>query len=217
MLVLVGSAQAQLYWRADLGFSFSNRAGLRDRNFAADGVICADPTCTSPGKINDAGDSPVLSAGLGWRFNRNFRADATLAYRGGYREQRTMPDGTEVKAHIKSWNLMANAYYEVPFTWGSPYVGAGLGFASNRIDKIAGTLQAPGGTQSGAAWALMAGASVPISSTYLEALEFGYRYIDLGKLQTDPGRLSGGLTPTYSGAAGRLKAHELMLGWRWRF
>jgi opacity protein-like surface antigen len=63
----------------------------------------------------------------------------------------------------------------------------------------------------------MAGAGVPVSSVYLQTLDFGYRYIDLGRLQTDSGPLTGGSTPTYSGSSGKLKAHELMMGWRWRF
>ncbi len=216
-LVVAGQAQAQLYWRADVGFSFSTGANIHDKNFALDGQICGDAACATAGKINDAGNSAVLSAGVGWQFSPNLRADATVAYRGWYKEDKTMPDGTNFKADVKSWNVMANGYYDFPFGWGTPYVGAGLGWATNRIGGISGTLQAPGGTKSGLAWALMAGVAVPISSVYLQSLEFGYRYIDLGELATDSGPLTGGTTSTYSGATGKLKANELMMGWRWRF
>jgi opacity protein-like surface antigen len=193
----------------------SPHTDFQDKDFARDGVICGDAACATPGKISTL-NSPLVGGGVGWRLSRKLRADATITYRGWYRENRVMPDGTNLKIPAKSWSGMLNGYYDFPFTWGTPYVGAGFGFGTNRVDDIHGDLQASGGTKSGRAWALMAGVSVPISSL-LQAMDFGYRYVDLGHLETSAGPLTGGRTPTYSGASGKLKAHELTVGWRWQF
>jgi opacity protein-like surface antigen len=119
---------------------------------------------------------------------------------------------------------MLNAYYDFNLTWGRPYVGAGIGFASNKIDSIvnsggalgAFSATAPGGTSTGLAWAVMGGISFPINPTL--TLDVGYRYIDLGDIESDSGSLSCAPAAcpgaTYSGLSGKLRAHELMIGLR---
>jgi opacity protein-like surface antigen len=224
MLTAAGAVQAQLYWRVDAGASFSTSADIQDQNFPADGLICGDLNCTVPGQIKDVGTSALLSGGVGWRFNQNFRIDGTVAYRGWYKINETMPDQTTFKGDVSSWNIMANGYWDFVLAWGRPYVGAGIGWASNKVDDISGTnpvipgitVGAPGGTKSGFAWALMAGVGIPINPNI--TLDIGGRYVDLGKLETDAGVLTanGIVVPgfTYSGAKGNLKAWELTVGLR---
>lgn len=224
ILVLAATAShAQLYWRADIGWSAAMDANLRDNNFAADGFICGDPACNTAGELNEIGDSPVVQLGVGWRLNQNVRVDATLGYRGWYE----LDDGdafpSDFKADITSWALMANGYYDFSLTWGKPYVGAGLGIAMNKIDTITNSggalvpqsFSIPGGSSSGLAWALMAGISFPLSPTM--TLDLGWRYIDLGDIESDAGTIT--CTPAcgtdpYSGMSGKLRAHELMIGLR---
>jgi opacity protein-like surface antigen len=182
-------------------------ANIHDKNFALDKGICGDAACTTAGKIDNAGKSVILSGGIGWRFNQNLRADATVARRLLYDVKQTMPDATDVAAKVHSWSLMANGYYDFPMARGTPYVGAGLGWASNKVENVnfstAGAQS--GGSKSNPAWALMAGVGVPITPRV--TLDVGYRYIDLGKFETGPG--SG-----YSGVSGKLRAHELIVGFR---
>jgi len=224
MVMVAGAAQAQLYWRADLGYSSATDAHIKDKNFALDGVICGNPTCSTPAELNDVGESAVLSAGVGWRFNPNFRADVTLAYRGWYELDDSDAFPSDFKADISSWNLMLNGYWDFTLTWGRPYVGAGVGLAVNKIDNIVNTGGAlgtatfthPGGTKSDLAWAVMAGVGIPINPNL--TLDIGYRYIDLGKIESDSGNLSCAPVAcpgaTYSGLSGKLRAHELMIGLR---
>ncbi len=221
-----GLAQ-EVYWRADVGYSWAADADIRDKNFTADGVICGDAACNTPGELDDVGDSAALQVGAGWRFNANLRADLTLGYRGWYE----LDDGdrfappNQFSADITSWAFMANYYWDFTVPWQvKPYVGGGVGVASNEVDDVRGTTPlapgltatAPGDTVSDVAWAVMAGASVPINPGL--AFDVGYRYIDLGDAESGSGVLScapvacPGLT--YSGASGDLASHELMIGLR---
>ena len=166
MLMAAGIAQAQLYWRGDIGYSWSTSADIQDKNFPLDQGICGNAACTTAGKIDDVGNSFLLSGGVGWRFNPNLRADGTLTYRGWYKLDSTMPDGTAFKADVKSWNLMANGYWDFPLAWGAPYVMAGIGYASNKVDTVSAvnsgiTLNVPGGTTGDFAWALGGGVGLP--------------------------------------------------------
>ena len=218
------SAQAQLYWRADLGYSVAADAGLRDKNFATDGLICGDAACNSGGELKDIGNSPVLSAGVGWRIDPNWRADVTLAYRGGYKLDDADALPSNYKADITSTNLMLAGYYDFNAGWGRPYLGAGIGFASNKIDSVVNsggalgstTVTVPGGTKTGFAWSLMAGVGFPLNPSL--TLDLGYRYVDLGKIESDSGAISCAPVAcpgfTYSGMTGNLRAHELTVGLR---
>jgi opacity protein-like surface antigen len=209
-LLAAGSSHAQLYWRVDGGWSMSTDAKIRDNNFAADGIICADPACSSGTELNEVGNSPVIQGGLGWRFNQNFRIDGILGYRGGYELDDSDAFPSDYRADISSWSLMANAYWDIPLAWGKPYVGAGIGVASNKIGTITNSgsgfsFTVPGGTSTGLAWSLTAG--IGISITPALTLDVGYRYIDLGDIESDA-------IPGYSGLTGKLRAHELMVGVR---
>lgn len=227
LLAMAGVAQAQLYGRVDLGFSKSTNAGITDNNFASDGVICGDTACTVPGTISDVGSAFLITGGVGWRFNPSFRVDGTVGYRTGYKVDASVPDGlggtNNVKSDVDSWNVMLNGYYDFNLSWGKPYVGAGIGWASNKSDDVVVTnpgfpgiaLSAPGGTKTGFAWSLAGGVGVPLSSAL--TLDIGVRYTDLGKLATGPGPILVNGIPTgftYSGASGHLRAWELTAGLR---
>jgi len=208
------AAQAQLYLRADLGYSKAADAGIRDKNFPLDsGFICGgDASCPSGGELNHVGKSPMFSVGAGWRISPNVRTDLTAAYRGGYQLKDSDAAATEFKADIKSTSVMLAGYYEAASGWVRPYVGGGVGWAQNKIGTITGTGAAftnefPGGTWSGLAWSLMAGIGIPLGSRL--TLDVAYRYIDLGKIES-------GADPVlpYSGMTGNLRAHELTAGLR---
>jgi len=219
LLMAASIAQAQLYWRGDIGYSWSTNADIQDKNFALDGGICGNAACTTAGKIDKVGNSFLLSGGVGWRFTPNFRMDGTLTYRGWYKIDETLADATNFKADVKSWNLMANGYWDFPLTWGAPYVMGGVGYASNKVDTITATnsgipFNLPGGTTGNFAWALGGGVGVRINPSL--TLDVGLRYTDLGKLETDSGVITFAGIPvgTYSGAKGNLRAWELTVGLR---
>ena len=228
MLMAAGIAQAQLYWRGDVGYSWSTGANIQDKDFnTSDLVICGDITCTVPGSIDNVGNSALLSLGGGWRFSPNLRADGTVTYRGWYKIDSTVPDGfgstSNIKADVSSWNIMANGYWDFPLKWGALYVGAGIGWASNKVGNVSITDPilpgitggVPGGTTSNFAWALMVGVGYNVSPAL--TLDLAVRYSDLGKLETNSGVVTAnGIATglTYSGAQGDLKAWELTVGLR---
>jgi len=217
-LLACDAAQAQVYYRVEVGYSQSTGTDLKDKDFANSGVICGDPLCNSAGSIKDVGSSYTLGAAVGYRFSPNLRADVALGYRPGYAIDATDGSGTSFKADVKSVSLMANGYYDFPLSGWTPYVGAGLGFAQNKVDTVSfggpgfsGT--APGGTKSGTAYALMLGAGIPLSGR--TTLDIGYRYIDLGKIEASSGTVTvNGFAFPYAGADGKLTAHELTVGLR---
>jgi opacity protein-like surface antigen len=119
---------------------------------------------------------------------------------------------TNFKADVISVSAMANGYFDFAASGVSPYIGAGIGFAMNRIGPVdfddgagfTGTLE-NGGTATGAAWSLMAGVGIPLSGRTV--MDIDYRYSNLGKLKIDASQ-------GYDGASGKLNAHELTLGFR---
>jgi opacity protein-like surface antigen len=217
---VTGPAQGQLYYRVDTGLSKSTGADIKNKDSKS--LICGNAGCNTPGALDkDVGSSIILSGGVGRRFTPNMRADVTLGYRGGYKIDDSDKDvpARHFKADVKSLALMANVYRDFPLAALTPYVGASLGFAQNKIGTISfeqagarGT--APGGTKTGLAIAFMAGAGYPLPGSL--TLDVGYRFIDLGKIESGTGDVivNGVVSGPYAGATGKLKAHELTVGLR---
>ena len=101
------------------------------------------------------------------------------------------------RADVSSVVGLVNGYLDLPTFWMvTPFVGAGLGFAANSISGFTdqgfgyssyGALGSSGGyfsnhVQTNFAWALMAGLDFAIAPNL--KLELGYRYLNLGKIET---------------------------------
>lgn len=224
LLCLSAAAQAQMYWRFDLGVSFANNADFKDKDPNFNQII-ADPVTFAPGKLDDLGSAFILGGGVGYRFNDNVRGDATLAYRSTYQLTGRDAVGTlfesQYSGPVTSLALMVNGYYDFRAVGGvRPFVGAGVGVAENKLDKLlqnfpgGGFLTFGKGTKTNTAFAAMAGVSIPAGR---ETFEVGYRYVDLGKFETGTGLNFpgfGNVSPAYPGASGKLTAHELTFGMR---
>ncbi|MDR1043910.1 MAG: outer membrane beta-barrel protein [Candidatus Adiutrix sp.] len=118
---------------------------------------------------------------------------------------------------VKAHSLMGNVFYdfpaELPLT---PYIGAGLGLAylkssygsSSRLNNDPTITVASSKNDWNFAWNLAAGVSYEVTDR--AALDFGYRYVDLGS--AEPGSVS---TATYSGSPKLdYTAHEFSVGLR---
>jgi opacity protein-like surface antigen len=229
------AAKAQshgLYWRVDTGYAWAADANLRDNNpgnAATGSYICGAPlfggSCNNPpGELNNIGEAWIAGLGVGYRFTRMIRADVTASYRSGFKLDDTDQAPSSYSAHITSYNVMLNGYVDFPierWKWFVPYVGAGLGYANNKIDDISnpnlaplppGNSTVPGGTWNGAAWQLSAGVSFGLTRRLI--LDVGYRYLDSGKIETKPGNVTGFFAMPYDGATGKLRSHELQVGLR---
>lgn len=212
-LATAAPAQAQIYWRFDVGWSeAADQADFKDNDFYNSGNILADPDFTQGATLNNIDGSPVMSVGVGYRFASGLRGDVTLAYRGQYQLNESTFEA-HYTARITSTTLMVNGYYD--FTAGGvrPYVGAGIGWARNETDPLiqdfrlgfANTFN--GATTDNTAVAVMAGVGIPYSGGMLD---IGLRYIDMGKFET--GNIAAlGIT---GGHTGKLSAYEFTLGFR---
>ncbi len=151
------------------------------------------------------------------------------------------PTGSNgIKGNISSMVLLANAYLDLG-TWNglTPFVGVGVGMTQNKVSGVTDNgfatntvtastfLGAPvgssatsstfgtaaNGTKSNFAWALMAGVAYDVSPNY--KVELGYRYLNLGKMQTGTFSCAGGCAGSYSLGAKTVDSHEFKVGMRW--
>lgn len=210
--LVAAPTHAQMYWRLEVGNSRPNDADFKDNDFYNAGNIVIDAAYSKPGRLDNVDGSLVAGVGLGYRFSSKLRGDVTFAHRDSY----TLSDRTfeaNYYASITSTTLMANGYYDFASDGVRPYVGAGVGVARNVTERLVQDFRLgfanrfSGATKDNAAFALLIGVSVPYPGGMLD---FGYRYIDLGKFGTAPIAAVG----ISSGHTGRLTAHEFTIGAR---
>lgn len=199
--------------------------------------------------------SVFAGAGVGYRFNNWFRVDGTFEYRGGssigvndrltysYNNSNGRVDAVQTntyKGNLSSLVALFNAYVDLG-TWNclTPYIGAGIGYASNSLSGLTdqGIVQntqfynafpgasavgvsptlgtASKGDKSGVAWALMAGLGYEVNKNL--TLEIGYRYLNLGEAQS--GRIQNAfLAQNYAPLkAKEIDSHDIKIGMRWNF
>ncbi|PKU22240.1 outer membrane protein [Telmatospirillum siberiense] len=159
---------------------------------------------------DDYDNSAIISGGVGYRFNDRLRADVTLGYRGWYGGNVVWagPSANGAKADISSFDGLANLYYDFgKFGFFTPYVGGGMGFASNTVSNYqvfangAQVSSSDDHTETDFAWQLSAGTAVDVAPNL--AIDVGYRYFDAGSLWAGwPGKSD-------------LTAHELQVGLRY--
>lgn len=200
------------YTRVGCAFAFNEEPDLKE------GDPLMHYTAVNGGYVtNDDGWSCDL--GFGHRFSESSRADVTLEYRGPY-DIDGVPDASVPGSHIQSTSVQSvvtlfNGYWDIE-RYGSmvPYLGAGIGFAYNNMDRVYqnGTSFTEGGSNFDFAWALMAGASIDVSEDVV--LDLGYRYVNFGDAVSGTGA-SGNTVPRVR--ADDLGAHELRVGVRYAF
>jgi len=159
------------------------------------------------------GEQAILGLGAGYQFNNWFRADVTGEYRTSsnyWGVESYTPAGLfpspdcpvicydKYSADVSSAVFLANGYFDIGTWWGvTPYVGAGVGYAYNLFDGLQDTGIETGGYGTASergfgslAWALMAGLSYSVTPNL--KLDFGYRYIDMGRVASNPINCVGG-------------------------
>ena len=240
VLFAAAPADAQFYARLDSGFAFGRDANFGDNQAQIDAntTLFIENETSSPGKLDEIGNSWLIDAGLGYRFNPWLRTDLTVGYRGGYELDDVAQDimdassAAQVNAEITSIPVLINAYIDLGGVVSNvggivPYIGAGVGFARNEIDDIRAVILdegltsqfiAPGGSNVDLAWAIMAGFSAPLPGVRNLFLDVGYRYLDSGQITTDGGpiQVTGTIeTSQHAGFEGDLTAHEFKAGLRY--
>lgn len=136
---------------------------------------------------------------------------------------------------IKTVLLMANGYVDLGKICAlgciNPYIGAGIGMAHHSFSSVSdistttpidatGVGIGPSNTftdffrsksRTNVAWALMAGATMDVTSQL--KLELGYRYLNMGYAQTGP--LAANNPPATVLRAKELDSHDFRIGVRW--
>ncbi len=141
------------------------------------------------------------------------------------------------RGNIASWVFLVNGYVDLG-TWHglTPFIGGGVGFSHNRIsgltdqgsrleyitDPVSGLVTGGPFTPTGPtflssrertefAWALMAGLAYDVLPN--AKLEIGYRYLNLGSIQS--GTAGCGAACTSSLRIREIDSHEVRFGMRW--
>jgi opacity protein-like surface antigen len=187
------------YLRGDLGVGINQ---LSSGTYSFNGVI---PDFGVPQR--EITQQAIVGLGAGYQFNAWFRADVTGEYRFGnkyhavetYSSSPNCPTGVGYlcgdgyHGTIRSGVVLANGYVDLGTWYGiTPYVGAGVGAAFNTMAGLVDTsiTNPPGGgvaadkTTTQLAWAVMAGMSYSITPNL--KLDFGYRYLDMGRVKSNP-------------------------------
>jgi opacity protein-like surface antigen len=233
---LRGTISSGIYLRGDVGVGYQQIDKYEQANVAAAGGTFFGAT--------DQNTTFFAGVGIGYRFNNWFRVDGTFEYRGGgsigVNDRIDYTNGVgnpgiltnTYKGNLSSMVALFNAYVDLG-TWNclTPYIGAGIGVASNRIngltdqganwvDTTTAIIQptlgtASSGTKTGVAWALMAGVGYEVNKNL--TLEVGYRYLNLGDAQSGPIR-NAFLNDTYAPLKVKsLDSHDIKIGMRWNF
>jgi opacity protein-like surface antigen len=232
-------AQSGFYVTGSAGLAMARDAGIKNVSEGTNALLNAGST------LNDLDRSPVFGLGLGYRVSPLLRADLSLSQRSGL----DLSDGegtptigsgrTDLTAKIRSRAVFLTGYVDAgsflppQYAWINPYVGAGVGYAVNRMSGLTvtndttgnttdlgrdTTTSAPSGTGRGLAWQIAAGLGFEITRSL--TLDVGYRYVDLGAIKVDQGRYVFPSTPTNADTnalKGDLRTHELTVGVRYSF
>ncbi len=206
---------AGCYVRGDVGYSWAN-----------------NPTAHYIGNYSPAGvlyekfdsvtydDTWLFEAGVGCARSDGFRPELAFGIRGqqhfeGHIPINTNPDDP-IFTDVRSYTAMFNLYYDFG-DWGgvTPYVGAGIGFAYHMMDSVHSTDPSSPNPQFGDedlnfAWSLMAGVSASITNGVV--LDVGYRYIDMGSVDSLHADVAGFWNPRLD--LDDLTAHEIKVGIR---
>lgn len=235
-----------IYVRGDVGVG-----ELKVKKYTQQDVIAAGGSFTGETENH----SVFAGAGIGYRFNNWLRFDATGEYRGAssigvndslsysYRNSTGLVNAQQTntyKGNLSSMVALFNAYVDLG-TWNclTPYLGAGIGVASNKVSgltdqgivsntqsynaypgvtatAIVPTLGTSGsGTKTNVAWALMAGVGYEVNKNL--TLEVGYRYLNLGEAQSGVIR-NAFLPQSYAPLKSKeIESHDIKIGMRWNF
>ena len=194
------------YLRGDIGMAFE--AATPDLVYSPNPLVGgAFSAAAYQGFSNTSlSASGLIDIGAGYQINPWFRSDVTLEYRdgGNFQSLYTLNDPTNLvqyadfyRGNVSSFIGMLNGYANLGTWFGlTPFVGAGIGFAHNTLygltDQALATLapnpSVPGGgyfsngSTNNFAWALMTGVDFNVTENL--KIEFGYRYLNYGKISS---------------------------------
>lgn len=165
---------------------------------------------------NKPKSSAVYGGGIGYIFNEYLRADFSIFHRHKYRYRFSDVDGSSSQ-DLRSTNFMVSGYFSpINFYNFKPYFMAGIGVAHNDAGTFNSVTSSDafatvGKRKNDFTWQVGGGTSYQFNQ-YV-SLDLGYRYIDLGKVETsDVQKIlsSPPLAIVISPNSGKLRAHEVI-------
>jgi opacity protein-like surface antigen len=204
------------YIRGDIDYHW---ADFRD----ADYIIYGDPGTT--GSLDgDLKGAMSLGAGIGYQVNDYFRVDLTGDYffKSDFDGETSgfcgdgLPCTSSDSSSVQAFLLLANAYVDLgTYNGFTPYVGAGIGGAHVKWDKLVnkdrdGEFEHDGDSNWRFAYAAMAGVSYCLTDT--TKLDVGYRFSRI-----EGGRMFGYSTGAGPGYDNGFNTHEVRAGLRYQF
>jgi len=204
------------YLRGDIGYRWSD---LRGTEY----ITYGPPPGTSEFTTTELDGAMSLGGGIGYQITRHFRTDLTADYwfDSDFRGTTAgfcggVPCTSTDRSSYSALLLMANAYVDLGTYYGfTPYVGAGIGGARIKWDRLRNTIgdddfYHDGGKEWRFAWSLMAGTSYCLTQNL--QLDAGYRYT----------RIQGGRMFEFGSGVGPgfddgFNVHEARAGLRYSF
>ncbi len=127
----------------------------------------------------------MASGALGYRYE-HFRGELEYVWRKKNSKQIT----EFTKGQFKSQSFMFVVYYDFfPYSWFTPFINAGIGYTRNKLSIRNTVVDVNYKLKENAfTWSLGAGISAKITNRW--NLDLGYRYYDMGSLDTYNGKTS---------------------------
>lgn len=182
------------------------------------------------------GNVAFAGVGIGYQFNSFLRADLTAEFRTGsqYNGLFSYLDATtctttpgnrcydRYTSTVRSNVFLANSYIDLG-TWRgiTPFVGAGIGLASHKVDGIldqgwpnTGMGIGRDKTSTKLAWALMAGLGFEVTRNL--KMEIGYRYLNMGTATSGIIECQNTTSPCYNETQKfKMQSHDVKVGFRY--
>lgn len=234
---------ADFYLRGAAGYDWSKSADFRDQDCASQNPPalfgCGAGNDGRPlGAYGDFGNFPLYELAAGTQPLKWLRSEVAVTYRpdmeySGQANFTNTPGEQPVTGEAEAWTGMINLFLEMDellhlklgrFT---PYLGAGAGVSHNRMGEM--TYRFPGltrhrlsitpsGSEDSFAYMATIGTGYRLSEHLL--LDLSYRYSDLGRVETDSGRMYMDSLPAgivIGGTSASLRTNGLLLGCRYTF
>ncbi len=200
------------YVRGDIGAAFSGK--LADSNDKSSKSSKKD-------RLDKLNTAPVFGLGVGYRFNEMFRADLNGQFRSAKLNLSKNEENYNLK--IKSLAVFANGYVDIPnSTILTPYLTAGVGLAQNSGDFKHTDSNNPNNNitfqakkKFNFAWNAGLGARAKLNENV--DLDFGYKYVNYGKMKFNPSKTQGGKSHPGAVIKNSIGSHQFLLGVAYNF
>lgn len=207
------------YLRGDVGMTNQKLSGIYNVQMdTATNLVWSDKGSFDSGWM--------FGIGVGYNFNSWLRADLTGEYRGKtqfHALDRHAAGSNDYTASKSEWVALANLYIDLGTWYGlTPFIGAGVGVAYNKIDHYrdinviaGGGGWADSGTKANLAWAAHAGVSYRVTPGF--SVELAYRYLNIGDAKTADTINLDGSNPILNNSTffNGIYSHDIKLGVRW--